>query len=348
MSDASTPPGFSPGTSVVVLLALLSACGARTGLYLGEPGAAGSDAAGDGGGGDAAGPAPSLVLFGGGDSGNLNDTWRWSAADGWTELHPTLAPPGQNGAVATQLGGGQVLFYGGGIPVNNPSTWTWNGVTWQEQHPASSSFPPPTLYAPFLVTLDGSGVLSSGYDDGVLYDDTWVWSGTTWVHQNPSDDFPYREFAAAATLGNVVVVFGGEGSCFLPLGDTWTWDGTTWTQQNPVHSPSPRRGAAAAALGGKVVLFGGDIIGLDGDWTSVDETWLYDGTDWTQENLSRAPPARDSAAAATVGDVVVLFGGGPFVGPALGDTWTWNGSSWTVDMRPGPSPRVGAAMAPEQ
>ena len=53
---------------------------------------------------------------------------------------------------------------------------------------------------------------------------------------------------------------------------------------------------------------------------------------------------------ATLGDDVVLFGGksGDAAspgGPLLGDTWTWNGASWTQLDVEGPSARVGAAMA---
>jgi hypothetical protein len=43
----------------------------------------------------------------------------------------------------------------------------------------------------------------------------------------------------------------------------------------------------------------------------------------------------------------VLFGGQDANGGVLGDTWEWNGTTWTnIDAGVGPSPRTGAAMAP--
>ncbi len=136
--------------------------------------------------------------------------------------------------------------------------------------------------------------------------------------------------------------------CFEPLGDTWVYDGTTWTQMQPAHAPSPRRGAVAAALDGKIVLFGGDTIPPTyGDWVSVDETWVWDGSDWTQETPAEAPDARSFAGMATVGDQVVLFGGGTF-GGSYGDpagTWTWNGTAWTEHTGTGPSARNEPTMA---
>jgi hypothetical protein len=44
---------------------------------------------------------------------------------------------------------------------------------------------------------------------------------------------------------------------------------------------------------------------------------------------------------------IVLFGGGPPMGlDVLGETWTWDGTSWTQRDVEGPSPRYLAAMAP--
>ena len=44
-----------------------------------------------------------------------------------------------------------------------------------------------------------------------------------------------------------------------------------------------------AMLGGKVVLFGGSPSG-QGD--VVGDTWVWDGTQWTEEHPAHSPPAR--------------------------------------------------------
>jgi hypothetical protein len=47
-----------------------------------------------------------------------------------------------------------------------------------------------------------------------------------------------------ATMGNVVVLFGGHGASGV-LADTWLWDGSTWTQRN-VTGPAAREAHAMA------------------------------------------------------------------------------------------------------
>lgn len=69
---------------------------------------------------------------------------------------------------------------------------------------------------------------------------------------------------------------------------------------------------------------------------------------WTQRGPATSPPARYQAATAydPVHRVLVLFGG--FTSPdgfaPSGDTWTWNGTTWT-DVTPAASPPVRGAAA---
>jgi hypothetical protein len=58
--------------------------------------------------------------------------------------------------------------------------------------------------------------------------DTWTFDGTRWTQLSVSNAPPARSFAAMATLGNEVVLFGGAAIGFL--NDTWMFDGTSWTQ----------------------------------------------------------------------------------------------------------------------
>jgi hypothetical protein len=77
----------------------------------------------------------------------------------------------------------------------------------------------------------------------------------------------------------------------------------------------------------KVVLFGG--LGTNG---YQNDTWTFDGTNWSKVQTASAPPARTSAQMAydIVTKKVVLFGGYNGVN-YLGDTWLWDGatSTWT-------------------
>jgi hypothetical protein len=290
----------------------------------------------------------SVLLFGGlgvtpdGGDGDEADTWIWTATSGWTEAHPAQSPSARYGAMAASLGGDIVLFGGDG---STAETWAWDGATWTQRQPA---FSPPPLISSVFSLMGPDLVLFGGYNSGIIYDDVWRWDGAIWTHESPSVTPSPREAPAGAVLDGSLVIFGGEDVDFSPLGDTWVYDGTSWTQMQPAHSPSPRRGAVAAAYQGKMVLFGGDTISASlGDWLSVDETWVWDGTDWTQQQPAQSPDARSFAGMAAAAGLVVLFGGGSFGGnyaQPVG-TWTWDGASWTQDMRPGPGPRNYPAMA---
>ena len=65
-----------------------------------------------------------------------------------------------------------------------------------------------------------------------------------------------------------------------------------WVQQSPGHSPAGREGAAIAydAEHGETVLFGGVSAS-----TRYGDTWIWDGTDWTQREFVVHPASRNNA-----------------------------------------------------
>jgi hypothetical protein len=85
--------------------------------------------------------------------------------------------------------------------------------------------------------------------------------------------------------------------------------------------PMPRIGAAVAydARHSVLVLFGG----WAGD-RSLNDTWTWDGRDWTRQHPVVSPPGAYSEkmmAFDVARGVMVLYG-------TPGVTWTWNGSAW--------------------
>ena len=149
-----------------------------------------------------------------------------------------------------------------------------------------------------------------------------------------------------------VVLFGGAAGAeptAATVADTWTWNGTTWTEQFPATSPPAREGASMAddPATGNVVLFGGN--GAWGGIAYLADTWTWDGTTWTKQFPATSPPAREGGSIAydpaDLGNMV-LFGGYDNSSGWLGDTWTWNGTTWTEQF-PATSPlaREGASMA---
>ena len=140
-------------------------------------------------------------------------------------------------------------------------------------------------------------------------------------------------------------LFGGDadaGSGLSPLGDAWRWDGGQWTQLAPTTSPSSRSEHALTPTlqpGGGLLLFGGADGPAPGD--VLNDTWVWDGTDWSPQSPLTSPPPRRGHALATdpKTGLVILFGGIDANGQALGDTWIWDGSDWSPQTLPGPLAR---------
>lgn len=138
-----------------------------------------------------------LVVFGGhGLDGIFGDTWEWSIATGWKELHPAKVPAArQVGAMVYDQNRHAVFLYGGidtpggailcGVDVGNrpcsADTWTWDGSSWNQFHPPMSPWPffPSAAYdgATGNVVLRASGstvCAESACIEGTSTDYTWV------------------------------------------------------------------------------------------------------------------------------------------------------------------------------
>jgi hypothetical protein len=249
------------------------------------------------------------------------------------------------------------------------STFVWNGSTWTDYSPAQIEEPPPRYLAsmafdPALHQL----ILFGGRDPaGHPLDDTWAWNGASWynVAGRYGNVSPSPRDAAALSYDGQghLVLFGGEApgsggtspsssagtgtttagvaAQTLPsnpqgplsaLSDTWQWGPTGWTQV-PALGPPARAGAGIAydATHNDVVMFGG-AAGLGGatGTTQLADTWLWNGSTWSQAPAGSAPPGRSSAVMSDdpVAGGVVLSGGSSGAAP-LADTWMWDGSAWS-------------------
>jgi hypothetical protein len=224
-----------------------------------------------------------------------------------------------------------VLFAGSTVPFVKGAafgdTWTWGGTNWTQQFPPVS--PSPRLWATMVydpaikaVLLFGGSNTPNGDD---AYSDTWAWNGVskTWTELHPRSHPSGR---AANQLvyypaTKTVVLFGGVTTNLTPLNDTWTWNGVNWTRHFQTSAPSPRNGPALAydpTLG--VVLFGGAVGACCSD--SLNDTWAWNGTNWTEIYPATAPSARNAPAMDydALRKVILMFGGAT-AGPMLDDTW---------------------------
>ncbi len=196
-------------------------------------------------------------------------------------------------------------------------------------------------------------VLFGGDSTAGLHDATWTWDGATWQQWQPALHPSARTMAGMAydAARQRVVLFGGfgeAGGVALNKNDTWEWDGANWTERFPAHAPSPRGavGIAYDSLRQRVVLFGGGLGGVM--MPTYDDTWEWDGVEWTQRFPAHAPMAARSLDLAYDSErgVAVLFGGLTTAYQKLNATWEWNGNDWTQRFPAHvPTPRYAAGMA---
>jgi hypothetical protein len=272
------------------------------------------------------------VLFGGSSDsgpGNLNDTWEWNGFS-WTQASPaTSPPPVAGGAMAYDGGRGvSVLFGGSGSAGALSSTWEWGGTNWTQRTPASS--PSARVWAAMAFDSARGRMVLFGGDGpaGARLGDTWEYDGTNWMRLSPANSPSPRLGAAMAfdpTLGRTVL-FGGSTDTGR-VSDTWEWDGTNWTRISTASAPSPRFWASLAfdAQRGKTVLFGGDHF-QPYDLGESNDTWEWDGNQWTRDWTTGAPAIRSGQVMTYDGarSRLVAFGGwNAATSPATiyGDTW---------------------------
>jgi len=129
--------------------------------------------------------AGQLVLYAcdNADLDGSNSTWTWNGTT-WTEQAPASTPPVRyNADLASAPAAGSVVLFGGEVPGGDDAflhdTWTWNGTTWNQQHPASH---PPASFDGAMTgdTTAGNVVLFGGLGGNestiLRVHGTWTWN----------------------------------------------------------------------------------------------------------------------------------------------------------------------------
>src|SRR5437588_1774835 len=326
-----------------------------------------------------------VVLFGGftcqgASCFPINDTWTFDGST-WTQQHPATLPPARYfGSIAYDEARQVIVLFGGITCTQTPAatvcpaatdTWTWDGANWTEQHPTLS---PPPRYSQAMAydAKHQQVVMFSGCFEScpAMLSDTWTWDGSNWTLQPVLNAPPERAGASMSfdSTTGVTVLFGGatplsnsvnrEG--IQDYNDTWIWDGSNWKQASPLTSPSGRQAAGMVfdATRGVTVLFGGYD---DSQAALVDavrqDTWLWDGATWTQQQTTLMPERTQNPGLAydPALSKIVLIGGFMFHMPSQfapsgfllyeKDTWTLDASGWTRLQSTWPVERQAAAMA---
>ena len=229
----------------------------------------------------------------------------------------------------------------------NDRMWSWTGTRWE---PLEGAGPPARVNASAaydesrrtLIVVGGSRKSADGSTWEVV-GDNWEGDASGWRRLT---DIAPRDHHAIVEDGHGVLMFGGipsDRSGAWP-GDTWLLDGTAW-RRVATEGPSGR-GRTALAYDSKrrqVVLFGGVSApspGQNGQQTFLSDTWLWNGTRWTEASAS-GPRGRYAHAMVydERAEVVWLYSGAAaHSGAPLSDMWRWDGSSWTEVELSGATP----------
>ncbi|MCA8976355.1 MAG: hypothetical protein KDC98_16670 [Planctomycetes bacterium] len=296
------------------------------------------------------------VLFGGADVAgfpptNFADTWTWDGTN-WTPQSPATSPSGRYfGGMAHDVIRNVTVLYGGlsatffGASYKD-DTWEYDGSTWTQVPTANS----PGGY----IGNPGVGEVSMAYDlvgqrivmfGGELFQGivpapnlTFEYDGTNWTQTSPSTAPERRSQASMCTASSLggVLLFGGTNFNNPPgpfgeilWNDTWVYSAATdtWTQLHPSGPLPPERAGASLLFdvnSGLYVLHGGYTY-VANAISPLADTWVFDGTAWTDVTASfgspTAPRVRFASAEGPNG-CHVLFGGAPAVfGTPYADTW---------------------------
>jgi RHS repeat-associated protein len=242
---------------------------------------------------------------------------------------------------------GQLVMFGGvtSSTALMDDTWTWDGVAWKEQFPATAPSP-----------VNGFGA-EMAYDSARKYvllvseGNTFTWDGSNWTKLSPASSPPiagggsmvYDPAAGVDVLFGGFCLAAGDPGCDASSGistATWTWDGTAWS----MHAASG--GLAGLVFGSPTAMTydaaNGTVV-LDSR-SSVENTepfpnrgtyvwnvqgWSFSGTGVEATVGSSALPSLGNLAydpaTGTVIDHLLEEDASGFTHVTL----SWNGSAWS-------------------
>jgi len=168
------------------------------------------------------------VLFGGNNpvaGPHLSDTWEWNGTV-WTQANPVSHPSGRRQSImAFDPSTQRMLLYGGWMVIGSSQvylidTWTWDGVVWQQQQPATPPFQ--RTDRTMVSDLARSRIVLYG---GNIYDfQTWEWDGAQWHASVPGSPGPlFAHSSTYDTSRREVLVFGGGWQMGSGTSDLWRY-----------------------------------------------------------------------------------------------------------------------------
>ena len=221
-------------------------------------------------------------------------TWTWDGGN-WTQLHPANSPSTRiYQAVAYDGATKQVVLFGGVLTHDGPvvasdgatDTWTWNGVNWTLQHPATA---PANGDRQVCAAYDPATRQVLMYEIAALtgHSATWSWTGTNWVQLTVNAGPPMGSCSMAYdTDQHTMLMLVNDGGLTVPGMQVWRWDGASWAL-TPMTMPIPTTYDMSIAYdidaGEMVAVVSAPIGPPPYIWpTSEWQTWVLAGGSWSQ------------------------------------------------------------------
>ena len=304
--------------------------------------------------------ANQMIVFGGAsfNSGNFNDVWRLTNANGigapsWAQVTPAgTAPAPRLGASATyDAATDSMIVFGGGLGHTSPcSNEVWalanasgvNGApTWNRLTPSGAAPAPrwgsATAYDPAtnsLIVFGGNDCFRTTFNDvWVLAHANGLGGAPSWTQLPlsgtgpPSGSFLGGQGGVYASATNRLILFVEPGSVFV-LSNANGLSGTpSWTQLAPSGPPPSLVGFVNViydSANNRLIVYGGPTDGI-----SANEVWVLSNADgsggppsWTRLATSDPPPRRSANVAIydSANNRLTIFGGGAATAN-LADVW---------------------------
>jgi hypothetical protein len=196
---------------------------------------------------------------------------------------------------------------------------------------------------------------------------TWVFDGTTFqladssAGDSPASGGQLAWFPGPGLLvdlgADLGAVAGGpaippcpsDAPCpLIPAAEDWQWTGSGWTPVQDLPANAAARYFQTPPVSDTAA---GEVVALD--YTGALWVSTNPAAGWVEAPSAGAPAPRSEPALASDGSTgqVVLFGGElagstSAAGEVMGDTWTWDGTSWTEQEGGAPTPTPSATPVP--
>jgi hypothetical protein len=262
---------------------------------------------------------------------------------------PSSSTPNANQAMlGADADGGPILAsienWPGRSTTSMTTSWKWDGSRWNAirsdpQIAVGSNL----VYDPYL----SKTVELAGGVTGIPYT-MWGWDGAGWTSLAtttlPSHGYDVALAALDPARRQIVALVPET----LTTSATWTFDGQTWTRAATAVNPPARQGAGMAydPISSNLVLYGGDRID-PGSSGVLDDTWTWDGKNWTQQHAATTPGGGEGQLAydAATSQMILFCQRQQAAGSRNFSvtTWTWTGTTWT-QLHPSTTPP--AAVVP--